>query len=258
MNKNIKKELENLFAEWEYRMKDTDCTSHFTRDGLMYNSIPNELNETSWFSSSKRVLFLLKDQNQIGEEMWDEDIREWLINTPNDTTESRQKIKEANRDLAPRFIRNIAYLLWGLSKADNDNPWWYDEVTKHINEVKDFFNTQPFAIVECKKQPGGGKLVPKELKRHLHDFGDLLKREIEILSPTMIVCASHYIYDFVLKMYPQKLINIEGHKEVHYHKPSGTLIFCSYHPSDRKSNSNIYEGVMDHYRVFLKYQSANK
>ena len=175
MNKNIEKELEDLFFEWHSRMKAKDSSSHFTRDGLMYNSLPNEQNEGVWFSSPKRVLFLLKDQNQIGEgeEKWDEDIREWLVNTVNDTTEQKLSKKEANRNLDSRFIRNIAYLLWGLSKADNENPWWYNEVTKHFDEVKEFFNTQPFAIVECKKLPGGGKLVPKELKRHLRDFGDL-------------------------------------------------------------------------------------
>ena len=41
----------------------------------MYNSLPNEQNENFWFSSSKRVLFLLKDQSQQGMEKWDEDIR---------------------------------------------------------------------------------------------------------------------------------------------------------------------------------------
>ena len=257
MNKSIKKELEDLFIEWHNRMKATDSTSHFTRDGLMYNSILNEQNEDAWFSSPKRVLFLLKDQNQKGGEKWDEDIREWLVNTVNDTTEQKLSKKEANRNLDPRFIRNIAYLLWGLSKADNDNPWWYDEVTKHIDEVNDFFNTQPFAIVECKKQPGGGKLVPKELKRHLHDFGDLLQKEIEILSPTIIVCTSQHIYDFVIKMYSHdELISIgKEHNSIRFHAPTGTMICCSYHPSAfTKSPNEIYEGVMYHYRAFLKCQ----
>lgn len=136
MNRSIEHELNVLFAEWESKMKANDNTSHFTRDGLMYNSLPNEQNEDFWFSSSKRVLFLLKDQNQQGMEKWDEDIREWLIDTVNDKTESQLKIKEANRNLSPRFIRNLAYLLWGLSKADKDNPWWYDEVIKHFDEEK--------------------------------------------------------------------------------------------------------------------------
>ena len=254
MNKSIKKELDDLFVEWESRMKEKDSTSHFTKDGLMFNSIPNEQNEETWFSSPKRVLFLLKDQNQNGEEKWDEDIREWLINTASDTTESHQRTKEANRNLKPRFFRNIAYLLWGLSKADHDNPWWYDEVTKHFDEVKDFFNTQPFAIVECKKQPGGGMLKDEDLKQHLCDFRDLLQKEIEILSPTMIVCTNQHIYDFVIKLYPHDELLCIGkeHNSIRFHAPTGTLIFCSYHPSSfTKSPNDIYEGVMDHYRAFL-------
>ena len=259
MNKSIEKELENLFIEWRSRMKAKDSASHFTRDGLMYNSNSHEHNEGIWFSSPKRVLFLLKDQNQIGEgeEKWDEDIREWLVNTVNDTTEQKLSKKEANRNLDSRFIRNIAYILWGLSKADNDNPWWYDEVTKHIDEVKDFFNTQPFAIVECKKQPGRGMLKDEELKRHLCEFGDLLQKEIEILSPTMIVCTSQHIYDFVIKMYPhdEPICIGEEHNSIRFHAPTGTLIFSSYHPSAfTKSPSDIYEGVMYHYRAFLKCQ----
>ena len=158
------------------------------------------------------------------------------------------------RNLKPRFFRNIAYLLWGLSKADHDNPWWYDEVTKHFDEVKEFFNTQPFAIVECKKQPGGGMLKDEDLKQHLCDFRDLLQKEIEILSPTMIVCTNQHIYDFVIKLYPHDELLCIGkeHNSIRFHAPTGTLIFCSYHPSSlTKSPNDIYEGVMDHYRAFL-------
>ena len=171
MNRSIEHELNVLFAEWESKMKANDNTSHFTRDGLMYNSLPNEQNEDFWFSSSKRVLFLLKDQNQQGMEKWDEDIREWLIDTANDKTESHLKIKEANRNLSPRFIRNLAYLLWGLSKADKDNPWWYDEVIMHFDEVKDFFNTQPFAIVECKNNRVEENSKTKNLSNTLLTMG---------------------------------------------------------------------------------------
>lgn len=114
-----------------------------------------------------------------------------------------------------------------------DNPWWYGEVAQHFDEVKDFFNTQPFAIVECKKQPGDGKLDDKELKWHLRNYGDFLKREIEILVPTMIVCASQHIYRFVLDMFPQEELTSIGkdHNSIRLHKPTGVLIFCSYHPS---------------------------
>lgn len=256
MSNSIEKELEALFAEWHSRMKQKDSKAHFTKDGLMFNSTPSERNESAWRASHHRVVFLLKDQHQDGNEKWDEDIRYWLKDAEWDTDESR-KTKEANRNLEPPFIRNLAYLLWGLSKANNEDSWWYDEVTKHIDEVKEFFRTQPFAVVECKKEPGGGSLDDKVLKQHLHDYGDLLKREIEILAPNMIVCTSQHIYDRVLKMYPQaELAGIEGHGSIRFHAPSGTLIFCSYHPSAfGKRRSDIYEGVMYHYRAYLKQHS---
>lgn len=259
MNNDIEKRLEKLFVEWYSRMKAKDSTFHFTKDGLIYNSvIPYEEMENVWRSSRKRIIFLLKDQHQEADDKWNEDIRNWLKDSMDETDESR-KIKEANRNLSSPFMRNLAYILWGLSKADNNNPWWYEEVTKHFDEVKDFFNTQPFAIVECKKQPGDGRLDDKILKQNLFEYGDLLHREIEILAPTMIVCTSQYIYDFVLGMYAQEeLICIENHNSIRFHVPTGILIFCSYHPSAfRKNKNEIYEGVMYHYRAFLKYQSLN-
>ena len=254
MSKRIENDLDDLFVEWKSKMKEQDSTSHFTRDGLMYNKNPLGQNEGAWFSSRNRILFLLKDQNQDGAEKWDEDIREWLIDTEKDT-DKHHKTKEANRNLETPFLRNLAFLLWGLSKADKDNPWWYGEVAQHFDEVKDFFNTQPFAIVECKKQPGDGKLDDKELKWHLRNYGDFLKREIEILAPTMIVCASQHIYRFVLDMFPQEELTSIGkdHNSIRLHKPTGVLIFCSYHPSAyTKSVEEIYDSVLYHYRAFLE------
>lgn len=128
-------------------------------------------------------------------------------------------------------------------------------MAQHFDEVKDFFNTQPFAIVECKKQPGDGKLDDKELKWHLRNYGDFLKREIEILAPSMIVCASQHIYRFVLDMFPQEELTSIGkeYNSIRLHKPTGVLIFCSYHPSAyTKSVEEIYDSVMYHYRVFLE------
>ncbi len=43
------------------------------------------------------------------------------------------------------------------------------------------------------------------------------------------------------------------------HTSTGTLIFFSYHPSDRKTPRDFYDsGVMYHYREFLEYQLKMK
>lgn len=40
MSKRIENDLDDLFVEWKSKMKEQDSTSHFTRDGLMYNKKP--------------------------------------------------------------------------------------------------------------------------------------------------------------------------------------------------------------------------
>ncbi|MBP5724135.1 MAG: hypothetical protein J6X18_11275, partial [Bacteroidales bacterium] len=192
-------------------------------------------------------------------EKWDEHINLWLKDVDWEDIEKRKKWNVqacANRNIKGKFFKNIAYILWGLVKADRNNEWWYQEVKKHHEDVKTFFNTQPFALVECKKDPGGPICNPSILKYHLEEYGNFLKEEIKILNPNMIVCTNELIYDFVQKKYfeNEELIKIEGkHNSVRYHQKSDTLIFCSFHPSARyKKSYEIYDGVMSHYRAFLK------
>ena len=254
MNSNINYELEFLFGRWYERMEKTNGEKTcFTKDGILYkNELTDDEILKKWNESSKRVMFLLKDQYQEGKEKWDEDIRYWLKDAEWDKLKDKET-KEKNRNLDNKFFKNLAYLFWGLSKAtaDDDNAWWYNEVTMHIEEVKAFFNSQPFALVECKKQPGGGELKDAILKQHLSEYGDLLKREIDVLNPNIIVCTSQHIYDFVLKKYPQdELEYIKGHNSIRFHPQSGTIVLCSYHPS--AWNVDVYEGVMCHFRAFLK------
>ncbi len=251
----INEELEILFNDWKARLKENGDGVCFTKDGLLrQNNKSDEQLEQAWFSSSKRILFLLKDQNQDGGEKWDEDIRDWLKDTDGDNSRSIEQ-KQRNRNLEIQFIRRIAFLLWGLSKTNNSHHWWCNELSMHINEVKEFFNTQPFALVECKKMPGNGCLDNKILKKHLQNYGDLLKKEIDLLNPNIIVCTSSYIFDFVVNSYPQKTIHtLDGHNSIRIVQNDNhieSIILCSYHPSVRNNDEFFYEGVMYHYREYL-------
>lgn len=248
MEKSIEARLEEIFKEWydEIRKNEGD-DKKFTKDGIMFNeNIPVNEIEDIWKKSSRRVLFLLKDQNQNDEKKWSEDIRYWLRVTELDrdkehNKKSEQTIirKEKNKNLQYPFIRKLAYLLWGLSKIDKNNNWYDDEVNKHFDEVKQFFNTQPFALVECKKLPGGGKVKNSEVKRHIKKYGEYLKNEIKVIDPNIIVCMSgndghHFLIN-------QLCVNGELEtcsKNVHIYRENGkeTLIIFSYHPSCSRYN----------------------
>ncbi len=260
--KDIGNELDTLFEEWKNRLGT--C---FTYDGIMYqNSKENKQVEQEWLDSPKRVLFLLKDQHQYGDGNWDEHIHYWLKDLPDDKPSVLEN-KRRNRNLIPPVFNNgtrarksilkpIAFLLWGLSKVEKSTDWKFDDVKANMEEVKRFINSQPFAIVECKKDPGGHECKDHILQQHIVKYGDLLEKEIKILNPNMIVCTSMIIYNSVKKMFPQNEVSEFGDNprlgKIAYHKNSGTLIFSSFHPSARKSYQNMYEYVIQNYRVFLQ------
>lgn len=84
------------------------------------------------------------------------------------------------------------------------------------------------AIMECKKQPGGANLNNKVLLRYFERDWDLIKREIGLLNPDVIICCdkSGIIYN--------RIVSIFG-KDYDYKTVakvmSHTFVINSYHPS---------------------------
>lgn len=264
-NINISNELETLFKEWKDRLG-----THFTKDGVMYrNGKTNEQVEQEWFASPIRVAFLLKDQNQ-GNETWDENISLWLKDVDWGDANARDKWNasaKANRNIKNRFLKNIAYILWGLAKTDSNVVRCFSETKKRHNEVKDFFNSQPFALIECKKDPGGSNLDTKILCHHLDTYGDLLKKELDILHPNIIVCCggSSEIFKFITKSYYKEKEPIPfggeyvledgtdlGFKtQLYYYPDDNVIVIDSFHPKCRKGDWLIFDRVLSPYRHFM-------
>lgn len=264
-NINIGDELETLFKEWKDRLG-----THFTKDGVMYrNGKTNEQVEQEWFASPIRVAFLLKDQNQ-GNGTWDENINLWLKDVDWGDANARDKWNasaEANRNIKNRFLKNIAYILWGLAKTDSNVVRCFSETKKRHNEVKDFFNSQPFALIECKKDPGGSNLDTKILCHHLDTYGDLLKKELDILHPNIIVCCggSSEIFKFITKSYYKEKEPIPfggeyvledgtdlGFKtQLYYYPDDNVIVIDSFHPKCRKGDWLIFDRVLSPYRHFM-------
>ena len=265
-NKKISNELESLFSEWKKRLG-----THFTKDGVMYrNGKTNEQVEQEWFASPIRVAFLLKDQNQGKDGTWDEDINLWLKDVDWEDIKKRDNWNasaNANRNIKGKFWKNIAYILWGLAKADNNDDRCFSETKKRHNEVKEFFNSQPFALIECKKEPGVSYLDTKTLCDHLATYGDLLKKELDILHPNIIVCCggSSAIFKFITKTYYKDKAPIPfggeyvledgtdlGFKtQLCYYPDDNVVVIDSFHPKDRKGDWLIFDRVLSPFRSFM-------
>lgn len=271
-NINIGDELETLFKEWKDRLG-----THFTKDGVMYrNGKTNEQVEQEWFASPIRVAFLLKDQNQGKYGTWDEDISLWLKDVDWGDANARDKWNasaKTNRNIKNRFLKNIAYILWGLAKTDSNVVRCFSETKKRHNEVKDFFNSQPFALIECKKDPGGSNLDTKILCHHLDTYGDLLKKELDILHPNIIVCCggSSEIFKFITKSYYKEKEPIPfggeyvledgtdlGFKtQLYYYPDDNVIVIDSFHPKCRKGDWLIFDRVLSPYRHFMNSEYAS-
>lgn len=259
--KTFLENLEALHKEWQGRLGTT-----YTKDGVMYHEGESEEQTIEkWFASPKRIAIVLKDQHQF-EGTWDEDIRYWLKDRPSDTAQTIADVKERNRNLKPpilngkpkkmTILKPIAYIIYGLMNIDKEHGWTLYDVQAYHEMAKETFNTKPFAFVECKKYPGGPTCSDSILQQHINTYGDLLKKELELLNPNMIVCTSHIIYNYVKGMYPADEITEFGddprYGKIAFHEKTGTLIFNSFHPSARKSYEYKYEYVLYHYRKFLQ------
>lgn len=287
MEESIEARLDEIFKEWydEIHKKEGD-DKKFTKDGIMFNeNIPVNEIEDIWKKSSRRVLFLLKDQYQHEEKKWPEDIRDWLRVTDFDRNKDRNNgnnkavtQKEKNKELQSKILRKLAYLLWGLSKVNKDtvDDWPEGNVNKAFKDgrLKEFFNTQPFALVECKKLPGGPQLDDNVLIDNLKidKYGGFLRQEIDTLKPNIIVCSGKIIFEFVVKYYstydnikdPQiyggDYVLENGYKVpklttcLWYHPEKNLVVINSYHPS-APVGWKYFEKVMSPFRAFIREHS---
>lgn len=220
--------LDIVHCIWEQRMFDYGENNYnvsYTLDGI-YNE-----GKKNWFEMTDRVVFLLKDQNQggkIGAPRWDDDLRKWKLSGKG------------------HFFPNIRRILWGIH-----SPFKYskDEVCGNkavAQEITEFVSSQPFAMVECKKQPGYKTVSDKTIEEHLERYGDLLNEEIRLLKPHYLICTSQQIYEFALKMYNGTDDSDPLHQGRCYDAKTGTLIIHAFHPSDPN------QCIQDHYWMVRK------
>ena len=233
--KSINALLDSLFEYWKKKSIFENDSDYFVKDGIMND-------ESKWASKEKRIAFLVKEQNQK-DGNWDDDTRNWM------KEESMQKQK------LPLFFHKIANLFYGLSNSSDEEyaQWWSGEIEQHADDVKAFFNTEPFALIECKKQPGGAESDDKVLSDYLNKYKFLLQEELEIIDPNIIVCMGGPIFGFVKNMYGVTEENrvAENNKNVYYVPEIKKVIVHAGHPSSRGSYDDHYEGAMYWYRDFL-------
>jgi len=238
----INEQLDALFVEWKKKYEENGISA-FSEDGIMYKR-EKDINalEDEWQNSSRRILFLLKDQNQHGG-YDNRDTRKWLIN-------------DEGINMKERFFHNLANLFYGLSHITTDEleQVWYGDLNEE--QVVEHFYTAPFAFMEAKKEPGGPNVKNKKIKESMNRDKGFISKEIGILNPNIIVCCGGEQFDFMIKLYGKE--NLVEYKNIFYLSKTNTIIMYAYHPSYRISPEKHYEDIMHWFRVFLNSEDGKK
>lgn len=244
---SINAQLDKLFEKWQKEQN----LEFFVKDGLMRKiGKTDSVLENEWINSSRRILFLLKDQNQKNGK-WSEDSRDWIT-----TNEDTANIKQ-------RFIHNIANLFYGLSHITTDENCQvlYDELNEE--KVKTHFNTAPFAFVESKKEPGTTYINNKILRTCMLRDKDFISKELEILKPNIIVCCGSEQYNFIINLFGKETLRGYGYdgkyyKNLQYSAEKNVVILYVEHPSKPCKQNSYYDISMQNFRDFLKSEDGKK
>lgn len=237
-----KEESEVLFSEWKERHKKAGYTT-FIQDGIV--------DPKQWFSQQVRVLFLLKeaypdDKAPKGVS----NIAENLI-TPNENkgriwsavAEWQYGIEHTTKNNIPSFNNWIDV----QEKAD-----WSDR-----NRRCDLL--RKCAIINIKKSNGQNGSDDRDLERYVEEDGDLLRRQIEIIDPTIIVCGNtfHLLQDkansptehrmCILGEDTSSLPNDRG-----CYKVGNRLVISYYHPANHYPAALNYYGIVCMLHNYLK------
>jgi len=196
-------QLNRLFDEWEKNVPE--YKGKFVRDGI--------INEQLYQTTSLKILFIMKEPNDPKQEAWD--FRDWW----------KEKIKYA-------FSYRIGEWSYGL--FNNFPP--YDDIWTNPNSV--YNAIQQIAFMNIKKSGGGANSEYERMLNHLRLNLDYLQREIQIISPDIIITGLTW------KEHRNVLFNEVKWINSGYDIPIGKLknikIIDFYHPSSRTAPAASY------------------
>lgn len=221
-------QLEELFEEWiqHHRQKNiANAEKRFSRDGI--------LNEELFNKARMRVLFVLREVN--GEDQNQKDL---------ETNEDERRKKERHKrykhvDLiqllkdGPKYQMWYAIARWSAGILQRFPP--FEEIDNYERMKNSLLSV---AAINLKKTPGGKAACLDQVNAYAHMDSCLLKRQIQIIAPDIIVACgtfSHLIWLLDLSVHsddPLSKVSVKGKWKV--------VPWC--HPG-RVNNKTTYEDL---------------
>ena len=204
--------LNKLFRDWESRPHHQDNIQRgmgFVRDGV--------IDDEKWERAKPKILFLSKEAHNGGYKG-----SSWCLGT---------LIREEWAQAYYQLWLNVSRWTYGIQHTTKDNipDFPDDEVEKTA-----LLNS---AFVNIKKSGGSSASDNDDLKTYVKEDGDLIKKQIELINPDVIVFCSTWdltkelfehemVYEWVSKRDRQILIDYY-HPTAHMHTKMMYFTLCA-------------------------------
>lgn len=194
------------------------------------------INIEEYLASDLKILWINKEVYSTEEDA-DWNLRHELANL-----EENGKVKSG---WAGTF-NPLIYTIYGII---NNKKWhemkWIEEDPMMIKVL------EKIAYINVKKVPGGSVANNSELREFHNEFGSILKRQIQLYNPDIIICGNTYsiiekslteIYDIDRKM-NFKIDNSNSNNV--FFKNEKVIIVDAYHPNCKQNKEEYCNGIIN-------------
>ena len=217
-----------------------------TNNALCYDGI---IDEKTYSNQKFRLAFLLKETNgnnpsgDVPDHYDDWDYVGWIRN-----------LQSTGKEAIYLTFRNIAmwasefYDVFEHGKTDK-SEYLADGTLQVSDKLRNVLRR--IAVINLKKTFGGGTTKWSDLDRYLNqDVCDILREELCIAAPTVVLCGGQQVFDFVSgihrskKIPPLTLTTAKGN--VVEYIPAYDYIYVKfYHPACRKTREKMFDYASD-------------
>lgn len=232
------RELEKLFSLWKYKEpreipytnKETLQINHQT-DAFISDG---PINKRKWDSNTdKKILFVLKEAYN---EEKDWNLGKWI----------------SGLDKYPAIWKRVAEWTYGICKSTLESVPTYNPNMKFI-DMKDYLDK--ISVLNLKKSNGKSSSDYEEIYQYAMFDKEEIKKEIEILSPDIIICG--YTFSALNDIYDEDIRRNKVRNDNWFYFTDKVcnkevIVIDYYHPA------NHYPALINYYAVTNIYQQALK
>lgn len=194
---------------------------------IMFQRQPGN-EESNWNNSSKRILFVAKELNDV------------------DVYDSRVVVNfDPENGIVPshKFIKNMLFITKGLLESTKELPAEFP-VDEDMDILMKSWDKAAVAKINVKKQPGGSSADMNSVAKAADTYKELLKKQLHLLDANIIVCcdSKNIILSTIKDIEYPNAIQINDY--VWYDNTKETILISSYHLSARKTYEDVYERVV--------------